>query len=108
MLYSAFLSMFFRSLLEKEGNKFVPIVRMIIFVEKDELSMTLNEAFSKLITQQAWYKNSGYLKEQAIRDKRYFLAGKMIPEVRIREYLGLPAGSRLKKNNGRKRWKIRI
>ena len=49
--------------------------------------MTLNEAFSKLITQQAWYKNSGYLIEQAIRDKRYFLAGKMIPEVRIREYL---------------------
>ena len=49
--------------------------------------MTLNEAFSKLITQQAWYKKSGYLKEQAIRDKRYFLAGKMIPEVRIREYL---------------------
>ena len=49
--------------------------------------MTLNEAFSKLITQQAWYKNSGYLKEQAIRDKRYFLACKMIPEVRIREYL---------------------
>ena len=37
--------------------------------------MTLNEAFSRLITQQAWYKNSGYLKEQAIRDKR------------IREYL---------------------
>ena len=37
--------------------------------------MTLNEAFSKLITQQAWYKNSGYLKERAIRDKRYFLAG---------------------------------
>ena len=26
--------MFFRSLLEKEGNKFVPCVRMIIFVEK--------------------------------------------------------------------------
>ena len=34
--------------------------------------MTLNEAFSRLITQQAWYKNSGYLKEQAIRDKRNF------------------------------------
>ena len=49
--------------------------------------MTLNEAFSRLITQQAWYKNSGYLKEQAIRDKRNFLAGKIIPEVRIREYL---------------------
>lgn len=49
--------------------------------------MTLNEAFSKLITQQAWYKNSGYLKEQAIRDKRYFLAGKMIPEVRIRRMI---------------------
>ena len=49
--------------------------------------MTLNEAFSRLITQQAWYKNSGYLKEQVIRDKRNFLAGKIIPEVRIREYL---------------------
>ena len=49
--------------------------------------MTLNEAFSRLITQQAWYKNSGYLKEQEIRDKRNFLAGKIIPEVRIREYL---------------------
>ena len=48
--------------------------------------MTLNDAFSVLIAQPFWYKGSGYTK-QSVRDKRLFLAGKSIPEERIREYL---------------------
>ena len=46
--------------------------------------MTLKEAFSLLITQPLWYKN---IRQQAVRDKRLFLAGKSIPEERMREYL---------------------
>ena len=38
--------------------------------------MTLEEAFSLLITQPLWYKNSEYIRQQAVRDKRLFLAGK--------------------------------
>ena len=34
-----------------------------------------------------WYKNSDYIRQQAVRDKRLFLAGKSIPEERMREYL---------------------
>ena len=59
---------------------------LTIFVSKIYL-MTLKEAFSILITQPFWYKNSEYIKQQAVRDKRLFLAGKSIPEERIREYL---------------------
>lgn len=59
---------------------------LTIFVSKIYL-MTLKEAFSILITQPLWYKNSEYIKQQAVRDKRLFLAGKSIPEERIREYL---------------------
>ena len=40
--------------------------------------MTLKEAFSLLITQPLWYKNSDYIRQQA---------GKSIPEERMREYL---------------------
>ncbi|MBV4286971.1 hypothetical protein KSZ26_05330 [Alistipes onderdonkii] len=49
--------------------------------------MTLKEAFSLLITQPLWYKNSDYIRQQAVRDKRLFLAGRSIPEERMRHYL---------------------
>lgn len=48
--------------------------------------MTLQEAFSILITQRAWYKNSGTLRQIAFADKQLFLHGRL-PEVRIRHYL---------------------
>lgn len=51
------------------------------------MKMTLNEAFAQLIMKQAWYVNSRYSKPQALRDKRFFLSGKAIPEERMREYL---------------------
>lgn len=49
--------------------------------------MTLNEAFSKLVMTPGWYIGSDYIKRQALRDKQYFLAGKKIPEERMRHYL---------------------
>lgn len=49
--------------------------------------MILHEAFAELIKFPGWYKNSGYSKEQALRDKRYFLMGKQLPETRLRNYL---------------------
>lgn len=49
--------------------------------------MTLKEAFSILIVKPFWYKDSGYSKQYAFRDKKNFLNGKPIPEERIREYL---------------------
>lgn len=49
--------------------------------------MTLQEAFEKLIKKRGWYKNSGVLQPNAVRDKQYFLSGKTIPEERIRQYL---------------------
>lgn len=52
---------------------------LTIFVPKIYL-MTLKEAFSLLITQPLWYKNSEYIRQQAVRDKRLFLAGRSIPE----------------------------
>ena len=62
-------------------NKFVSLKNIFTFVSKIYL-MTLKEAFSLLITQPLWYKNSDY-----VRDKRLFLVGKSIPEERMREYL---------------------
>ena len=59
---------------------------LTIFVPKIYL-MTLKEAFSLLITQPLWYKNSEYIRQQAVRDKRLFLAGRSIPEERMRHYL---------------------
>lgn len=49
--------------------------------------MTLQDAFRELVTKRAWYKNSGILQQNAIRDKRFFLEGRAIPEERIRRYL---------------------
>lgn len=49
--------------------------------------MTLHEAFANLIKKRGWYKNSGILQPNAIRDKQYFLIGKTISEERIRQYL---------------------
>lgn len=49
--------------------------------------MNLQEAFGYLIQKRAWYKNSGISAAQALRDKRLFLAGKKIPEERMRLYL---------------------
>lgn len=56
-------------------------------MQEKKVVMTLHEAFAKLIMVRCWYKNSGYLKEQALRDKRYFLMGKQLPEPRLRNYL---------------------
>ena len=67
-------------------NKFVSLKNIFTFVSKIYL-MTLKEAFSLLITQPLWYKNSDYIRQQAVRDKRLFLVGKSIPEERMREYL---------------------
>ena len=67
-------------------NKFVSLKNIFTFVSKIYL-MTLKEAFSLLITQPLWYKNSAYIRQQAVRDKRLFLVGKSIPEERMREYL---------------------
>ena len=41
--------------------------------------MTLHEAFGELIKQLGWYKNSGVIRQVAVRDKRLFLSGKSIP-----------------------------
>ena len=67
-------------------NKFVSLKNIFTFVSKIYL-MTLKEAFSLLITHPLWYKNSDYIRQQAVRDKRLFLVGKSIPEERMREYL---------------------
>ena len=48
-------------------NKFVSLKNIFTFVSKIYL-MTLKEAFSLLITQPLWYKNSDYIRQQAVRD----------------------------------------
>lgn len=48
--------------------------------------MTLQDAFRVLIAQQAWYKQTGIIRQIAYQDKQTFLRGRL-SEVRMRHYL---------------------
>lgn len=58
-----------------------------LYLQVNGMNMTLHEAFGELIKQLGWYKNSGVIRQVAVRDKRLFLSGKSIPEERMRQYL---------------------
>ena len=47
----------------------------------------LEAGASHVIVTSYVFKNSDYIRQQAVRDKRLFLVGKSIPEERMREYL---------------------
>ena len=86
-------------------NKFVSLKNIFTFVSKIYL-MTLKEAFSLLITQPLWYKNSDYIRQQAVRTNACSWSANLFLKNECESTCGPLAGNRLRKNNGLKKYKL--
>lgn len=67
------------------GNSYFYVLSEIETTDKEEL--TLEEAFKKLLTIRAWYKDTTISPGMYKKDKYNFQHGNSIPESRIRMYL---------------------